>query len=119
MAARRHPLRNRLLLRVRRGDFATVKEIMLVGSLPRQTVCRWLREARIDLAQMRLKQIVKMHEREERFLAGLPAKKRPSKKLLHWIAGRAKKQWDQRHATEQEGVPAAGSGDPDRRGDRA
>jgi hypothetical protein len=98
MAARRHPLRNRLLLRVRRGDFATVKEIMIVGSLPRQTVCRWLREDRIDLASARLRLIASMHEREERFLAGLPARRKPSKRLLRKIADRAKKEWDERHA---------------------
>jgi hypothetical protein len=110
MAAPRHPLRNRVMIGIKRGEFATVKEIMLVGSLPRQTVCRWLREARIDLAEMRLRHVAKLHNREERYLAGLPPKKRPSKRLLHWIAGRAKSQWDLRHA-EQEGVQAPGGRD--------
>lgn len=70
MAARRHPLRDRILSRIRRGEIASVREIMLVASVPRQTANRWLREDAIDLAAMRLRLVAKMHAQEELYLAG-------------------------------------------------
>lgn len=78
MAARRHPLRDRILIRIARGEVANVREIMLVASIPRQTANRWLREAGIDLAAMRLRMVAKMHEQEERYLAGRSGMKRPT-----------------------------------------
>jgi hypothetical protein len=99
-----HPLRDRVMLRVSRGDFATVREIMVVASLPRATVCRWLREARIDLGTVRMRRLAKLHDIEERYLAGLPAKRKPTKALLHWIADRAKRKWDARNAAQPESV---------------
>lgn len=78
---------------------------MVVASIPRQTANRWLREAGINLGKARLTMLAKMHEREERYLAGLPAKRKPTKRLLHWIADKAKRDWDKAHAHE-EGVQA-------------
>ena len=69
MAARRHPLRDRILTRIRRGDLASVREIMLVASIPRQTANRWLREEKIDLAAMRMRHVAKLHRIEEEYLA--------------------------------------------------
>lgn len=82
MAARRHPLRDRILARVRRGDLASAGEIMLVASVPRQTANRWLREAGLDIAAMRLRQVARMHDQEERYLAGTTPRRRPSKAML-------------------------------------
>jgi hypothetical protein len=79
---------------------------MLVASIPRQTANRWLREAGIDLATARLRLITKLHEREERYLAGKLAKRKPSKKYLRWVADRAKRQWDEQHAHAQ-GIPTS------------
>lgn len=116
MSRARHPLRDRILSRVSRGDFATVKEIMLVASLPRATVCRWLREAGVDLPTVRMRRLAKLHEIEERYLAGLPAKRKPTKALLHWIADRAKRKWDARNAAQPESVSARATEPARRRG---
>jgi hypothetical protein len=105
MAAPRHPLRDRILHRIRRGDLASVREIMLVASVPRQTANRWLRESGIDLANARLRHVARMREQEERHLAGLPPRRRPSKKYLRKIADQAKRDWDKRHADEKAARP--------------
>lgn len=81
MPGRRHPLRDYLTARIRHGEFASVREIMIVGSLPRQTVNRWLREASVDLAKARMRHIAVMHRQAEDRLAGKPDK-RPSKREL-------------------------------------
>lgn len=94
MAARRHPLRDRILTRIKRGEIASVHEIMLVASIPRQTANRWLREEQIDLARMRLRHVTRMHEQEERHLAGLPPRRKPSKRFLKKVADNAKAEWD-------------------------
>ncbi|WGR74329.1 MULTISPECIES: hypothetical protein [unclassified Bradyrhizobium] len=78
MVAARHPLRDRIIARVRRGEIANVREMMLVASIPRQTANRWLREAGIDLSEMRLRLIAKMHTQEELYLAGRSGMKRPT-----------------------------------------
>lgn len=96
MAAPRHPLRDRILARIRRGDIASVQEIMLIATVPRQTANRWLREAGIDLALGRMRAVARMHEQEERYLAGLPSRRRPSKRKLRAIADRAHRQWRER-----------------------
>lgn len=54
MPGHRHPLRSYLMSLARRGRFASVKEIMLVGAVPRQTINRWLREAKLDLGKCRM-----------------------------------------------------------------
>lgn len=84
----------------------------MVASVPRQTIGRWLREAGLDLEQMRVQHLAKLHEQEERYLAGKPAKQKPTKKLLRWIANKAKREWDQRHAAEQESLSEAAGRDP-------
>jgi hypothetical protein len=104
MAANRHPLRERILSRINRGELASVREIMLVASIPRQTANRWLREAGIELDVARQRMLAKMHEQEERYLAGLPPKRKPSKRFLRKIATKAKADWDKRHA-QPEGIP--------------
>jgi len=106
MPTPKHPLRDRIIGRVRRGEYASVREIMIVATVSRPTVMRWLEDAGIDLDAMRMRAINKMHEREERYLAGLPPKRKPTKALLHWLAARAKRQWDERHGTESKGISA-------------
>lgn len=79
MAAPRHPLRDRILARVQRGEIASVAEVMLVAAIPRQTANRWLREAGIKLDEMRLHAVAKMRAQEMRFLEGRPMARRPTK----------------------------------------
>lgn len=82
MPGHRHPLRDRILLRIKRGELASVPEIMLVASIPRQTANRWLREARIKLGAARLHLVAKMREQEERYLAGLSPLHKPTKRQM-------------------------------------
>lgn len=84
MPAPRHPLRRRIMTRIHRGDFASVMEIMLVASVPRQTANRWLREAGIDRAAMRMRQVARMHQIEEEYLAGLSGAPRKTARQ-RWI----------------------------------
>jgi hypothetical protein len=97
MPAKRHPLRSRTLAGIKSGRFATVSEIMMVASIPRQTANRWLREAGIKLADARLRRLAKMRSQEERYLEGLPPLRRPSKPVQHQAADRAKAKWDRDH----------------------
>ena len=85
-----------------------MREIEVVTSVPRQTIARWLREDELDLGKLRMRRLAKLHEQEERYLAGLPPKRKPSKRLLRWLAAKAKRQWDQVHADE-EAIPPTGS----------
>lgn len=55
-----------------------MREIMLVASITRQTACRWLREAEIDLVAARLRRIAKMHGQEELWLAGRSGMRKPT-----------------------------------------
>ena len=84
----------------------------MVSTVPRQTIGRWLREAGLNLGQLRVQHLAKLHEQEERYLAGLPPKQTPTKKLLRWIANKAKREWDRRHAAEQESLSEAAGRDP-------
>lgn len=65
MAGQRHPLRDRLLQRARRGEFASALEIGLVAQVPQQTANRWLREAGIDIKRMRNRYLAKLHLRTQ------------------------------------------------------
>ena len=67
-----------MIARIRKGEFASVREIMLVATLPRQTVNRWLREEKIDLAAMRLRHLAKLHQFEEEYLASRSGQPRPT-----------------------------------------
>lgn len=70
------------MVRIRRGELASVVEIMLVASIPRQTANRWLREAGVALSELRLRAVAKMREQEELYLAGLPPHRKPTKKQM-------------------------------------
>lgn len=82
MPGHRHPLRDRILLRIKRGELASVREMMLVASIPRQTANRWLREGKIKLDAARMHLVAKMREQEERYLAGLSPLHKPTKKQM-------------------------------------
>lgn len=97
MPSLRHPLRERVLLQVRNGRFASVREIMTVASVPRQTVNRWLREAGLSLAAARLQFVAKLRDIEAHHLQNRPPAKRPSKAAIRQSGERAKVQWDRDH----------------------
>jgi hypothetical protein len=102
MAPRRHPLRNRIITRIRRGDFASVNEIMLVGTLPRQTVNRWLREEKIDLAAMRLRHLAKLHRQEEEYLDTRSGNPRPTQRQRWLETQRAVRKFNEAQAEQKQ-----------------
>jgi hypothetical protein len=64
MPKRRHSLRKRLMVRARRGEFASPAEIAMVASVAWQTANRWLREGRIDLGAARLQHLARVLQKE-------------------------------------------------------
>lgn len=109
MPAHRHPLRDRVLNRIRRGELASVREIMLVASIPRQTANRWLREAGIKLEAARLHLVAKMREQEERYLQGLPALRKPTKRQARKSLERAIKRFNAANGRDSQ-IPDEASG---------
>jgi hypothetical protein len=79
MAPRRHPLRNWIISMYQRGELATVAEGAIIGTVPRQTVARWIREAGIDIGATRLRYLARCQLKAERYTAGLPPPQRPSR----------------------------------------
>lgn len=90
------------MIRIRRGDFATVREIMLVGTVPRQTVNRWLREEKIDLAAMRMRYVARMHRIEEEYLAGLSGTVRLTARQRRLEMKQAVRRFNEAQANSQE-----------------
>lgn len=113
MAARRHPLRDRIITRIRRGELASVREIMLVATLPRQTVNRWLREEKIDLAAMRLRHVAKLHRIEEEYLASRSGQHRPTKRQRWLEMQRAVRRFNEANAKEPGPARAGSSAAPE------
>jgi len=95
--------------RVRRGELASVGEIMLVASVPRQTVNRWLREDRVDLKAMRLRQVARMHAVEAEYLDTLSGSPRPTKRQRWLETQKAVRRFNDANAKEP-GSARAGSG---------
>lgn len=62
-----------------RGDLISTTEGALIASVPRQTVARWLREARIDTKAMRLQYLARWQRKAQRYADGLPPATAPTK----------------------------------------
>lgn len=82
MAPARHPLRNWVVGMFARGDLTSPAEGALVASVPRQTVARWLREDGIDVKATRLRYLARCQAKAQRYAAGLPAVRKPSKAVM-------------------------------------
>lgn len=63
----------------RQGALTSPKEGAIVASVPRQTVARWIREAEIDVKAKRLRYLARCQIKAERYAAGLPPRRRPTK----------------------------------------
>lgn len=63
----------------RRGELASPAEGATVASVPRQTAARWIREAGIDVKAARLRYLARGQLKAERYAAGLPPRRKPSK----------------------------------------
>lgn len=79
MAPRRHPLRNWIEGMYRHGDLVSPAEGAVIATVPRQTISRWLREAKIDIKAMRLVWLARHQEKAQRYAAGLPPLMKPTK----------------------------------------
>lgn len=85
MPAHRHPLRHHVMTLFRRGDLASVAEAVLVSGLTRQTISRWLRMDRVDIASSRLRYVARQRDRAQRIVEGLPPRRRPSKQQMRKV----------------------------------
>lgn len=97
MGAQRHRLRNRVLARARRGEFASAREIGLVASVPVQTALRWLREAKIDIDALRLKHLAKVHQKDHEEMAVRSGSPRPTDKQRRVDVLKAVRKFNERH----------------------
>lgn len=95
MAPRRHPLRNWIIGMYRSGVLATVQEGAVVASVPRQTVARWLREAKVNMGLARGSFIGRQHARAQRYLEGLPARRPPTKRQSRLVLVGKMESWDE------------------------
>lgn len=106
MPSHRHPARSLLMSLYRRGELTSIAEGVIVASVPRQTVGRWLREDGIDVGACRLKNLARMHMRAERHIEGKPARRPMTKRQLRAAAARAQREWSRR-GSHRERAPSA------------
>jgi hypothetical protein len=89
MAPARHPLRQWVVSMFQRGELVSASEGAFIGTVPRQTVARWLREAGIDIEEKRKQYLTRSQRKAERYADGKPPRGKPSKKYLRRIAAKA------------------------------
>lgn len=77
-----------------------MREIMLVATVPGQTVNRWLREEKIDLAAMRLRHLAKLHRVEEEYLESRSGQPRPTQQQRWRETKRAVRRFNAANAKE-------------------
>lgn len=82
MAPQRHPLRSHVVALFRRGELVSVAEAVLICGASRQAITRWLKAEGIDVEARRLAFIAKHTTKAQRYLDGLPALRRPTKRQM-------------------------------------
>jgi hypothetical protein len=110
MAPQRHPMREWVVSMYRRGDLTSPSEGAFIATVPRQTVARWIREARIDVRDTRKQYLARNQRRAQRYVDGKPPRGKPSKKYLRRVAAKALRDWNR--ALEQKRVAERAGGDP-------
>jgi hypothetical protein len=94
MAPARHLMRDWIESMYRRGDLTSATEGAFIASVPRQTVARWIREAKIDITTTREQYLARNQRRAQRYIAGKPPRNKPSKRYLRRIAAKALRDWN-------------------------
>lgn len=89
-------LRDRVLIRYRRGELATLEEGALIAGVTRRRVLAWLHEAGIDWRAARLHFIARARTRDIEASEGKRARRRPTKTEMHRACDDAKAEWDKR-----------------------
>lgn len=79
----------------RRGELVSIAEGALVGSIPRQTIGRWLRESGIDPAITRQRWLARNQIRAEHYQEGLPPMAKPSGRQLRAGLAKSLKRWNE------------------------
>jgi len=83
-----------------RGDLTSPAEGATVASVPRQTVARWIREAGIDVKATRLQHLARCQIKAERYAAGLPAVRRPTKAEMRRDLAKAMRRFNAANARQ-------------------
>lgn len=73
----------------RGGALVSTTEGAVIASVPRQTVARWIREAGLDIGEMRKQFLARSQRRAQRYLDGKPPRGKPSKRFLRRMADKA------------------------------
>lgn len=94
MARARHELRDWVIGMFKAGTLTSPAEGALIASVPRQTVARWIREARIDIRETRKEYLARNQRRAQRYLDGKPPRGKPSKRFLRRMADKALRDWN-------------------------
>jgi hypothetical protein len=92
------PLRDYVLVRYRRGEFATLEEGAMVAGVSRRRVMAWLAAEGIDWKLARARWVAKHRSRALDECEGKTVR-RPSKRDLRLRAAAAKAQWDKRRSS--------------------
>jgi hypothetical protein len=79
MSAPRHPLRSYIIGLFRHGDLVSVAEAVAICGASRQAITKWLKVERINIGQCRAAFLMKRRTNAERYLAGLPPLRKPTK----------------------------------------
>lgn len=79
MAAPRHPLRSHIITLFRRGDLVSVAEAVLICGASRQAVSKWIKREGINIEARRLARIARLATTAQRYVDGLPPRRKPSK----------------------------------------
>lgn len=85
---------------LKRGDLASPAEAATVASVPRQTAARWIREAGIDVKVARLRYLARNQLKAERYAAGLPPRRKPSKAEMRRTTEEAVRRFNAANATK-------------------
>jgi len=79
MAAPRHPLRSYIIGLFRHGDLVSVHEATLICDASRQAISKWIKAEGISIEAHRQAHLAKRRTNAQRYLAGIPPLRKPSK----------------------------------------
>src|SRR5258708_1036794 len=94
MAAPRHPLRSYIIGLFRQGDLVSVREAMLICDASRQAISKWVKAEGINIEARRLAHLAKRRTNAQRYLAGMPPLRKPTKYQMRKDAAKALKDWN-------------------------
>ncbi|SRR6266404_1847025 len=95
MAAPRHPLRSYIIGLFRRGELVSVHEATLICDASRQAISKWVKADGINIEARRSAYIVRLMVKAQRYLEGLPAIRKPTKRQMRRDLAKAMRGWNE------------------------